>query len=112
MAAVVINLEIGEPPIPAHRKLANDIRGVAIGILVLHGVALCIALIVTGAIIPLTLYVVLPIAVLVLASRYAGSRFRQHFARRDQLIADADKQHQQVMAGDDAGIYGNYPPAC
>lgn len=31
---------------------------------------------------------------------------------RTRLVQDAKRQHNQVMSGDDAGIYGNYPPAC
>ncbi|KLO30913.1 hypothetical protein ABW16_04200 [Mycolicibacter heraklionensis] len=52
----------------------------------------------------------------IMATAYAvklGLRMaRQRGAERNRLIADATKQHNQVMSGDDAGIYGNYPPAC
>lgn len=30
--------------------------------------------------------------------------------RERRLIARADRQHQQVMSGDEAGIYGAFPP--
>lgn len=30
---------------------------------------------------------------------------------RQRLIADADRQHAQALAGDPRGIYGNYPPS-
>lgn len=32
-------------------------------------------------------------------------------AAKDVIIARADKQHQQFMQGDPAGIHGEYPPA-
>lgn len=55
-------------------------------------------------------------SIVVVATVYAvklGTRAaRQHAARRNRLIADAIKQHNQIMSGDAAGIYGNYPPAC
>ena len=30
--------------------------------------------------------------------------------KRDALVARADQQHTWVLAGDDRGIYGDYPP--
>jgi hypothetical protein len=36
----------------------------------------------------------------------AGRRRREHAA----LIARADQQHAWVLAGDDRGVYGEYPP--
>ncbi|MCD7052173.1 hypothetical protein LRS58_15745 [Rhodococcus sp. BH2-1] len=32
-------------------------------------------------------------------------------ARRSALAARADIQHQQYLAGEDRGVYGNFPPA-
>jgi lysylphosphatidylglycerol synthetase-like protein (DUF2156 family) len=31
--------------------------------------------------------------------------------RRQALIARCDRQHSWVMAGDDRGVYGQFPPA-
>ena len=30
--------------------------------------------------------------------------------KRDAMVARADQQHAWVLAGDDRGIYGDYPP--
>jgi uncharacterized membrane protein (Fun14 family) len=30
--------------------------------------------------------------------------------KRDSLVARADQQHAWVLAGDDRGIYGDFPP--
>lgn len=60
-------------------------------------------------------YLVLPAAAgigIVNGIRYLMNRATEYFERQSRLRADADKQHRQVMSGDDAGIYGNYPPAC
>lgn len=56
------------------------------------------------------------VSAVIVATVYAaklGVRLaRQRAAQRSRLIADAIKQHNQVVSGDDAGIYGNYPPSC
>lgn len=41
--------------------------------------------------------------VLVAAVRWARRR-------RQRLSADADRQYVQVLAGDERGVYGNFPP--
>ncbi|MGV0626602.1 hypothetical protein, partial [Mycolicibacter minnesotensis] len=46
----------------------------------------------------------------VYAVKFGGRVARERRAKREQLIADATKQHNQVISGDNAGIYGNYPP--
>ncbi|MCV7384129.1 hypothetical protein H7K14_09780 [Mycolicibacter longobardus] len=55
----------------------------------------------------------LDVSVVVVVTVYAvklGVRVaRERAAQRDRLLADAMKQHNQVMSGDVAGIYGNYP---
>lgn len=38
-------------------------------------------------------------------------RAAEQDAERDAVVARADAQHKQIMAGDDRGIYGAYPPA-
>jgi cytoskeletal protein RodZ len=41
---------------------------------------------------------------------YAVRRVDGREERRDGLVARADQQHAWVLAGDDRGIYGDYPP--
>jgi ABC-type Fe3+-siderophore transport system permease subunit len=38
-------------------------------------------------------------------------RVDNRYARRAALVARADQQHAWVLAGDQRGIYGEYPPA-
>lgn len=78
-----------------------------------------VAFIVTGyfwAFVAIVLsHLVLPAAAgigIVNGIRYLMNRATEHLEHRSKLRSDADKQHQQIMSGDDAGIYGNYPPAC
>ena len=54
------------------------------------------------------------IALLVTVLWLASYLNRVHDARhqnRAALIARADQQHAWVLAGDDRGVYGRYPPA-
>ncbi|KLO28459.1 hypothetical protein ABW16_12155 [Mycolicibacter heraklionensis] len=44
--------------------------------------------------------------------KYLVGQARDRADYRRKLGDDALKQHDQVMSGDDSGIYGNYPPAC
>jgi cytoskeletal protein RodZ len=41
---------------------------------------------------------------------YAVRRVDGREEERDALVARADQQHAWVLAGDDRGIYGDYPP--
>jgi hypothetical protein len=41
---------------------------------------------------------------------YAVRRVDGREEKRDALAARADQQHAWVLAGDDRGIYGDYPP--
>lgn len=59
-------------------------------------------------------YLGLPAAIGAFAYYSIRNLFYQHkqrSAHRNKLIADADEQHEKFMSGDDAGMYGNYPPA-
>lgn len=42
---------------------------------------------------------------------YVERRVDARYARRAALVARADQQHAWVLAGDDRGVYGAYPPA-
>jgi len=44
------------------------------------------------------------------ASRAARRVDAEHQARA-ALVARADQQHALILAGDDRGVYGEYPPA-
>jgi hypothetical protein len=39
------------------------------------------------------------------------AKFERQQRRRAALVARADEQHGQILAGDDRGLYGEYPPA-
>jgi len=41
---------------------------------------------------------------------YVERRVDAREEMRAALVARADEQHQQVLAGDDRGVYGLYPP--
>jgi hypothetical protein len=48
---------------------------------------------------------------LLLLALYAVRRVDgQEEEKRDDLVARADQQHGWVLAGEDRGIYGDYPP--
>jgi hypothetical protein len=62
---------------------------------------------------------ILAVVVVVLIVRAFPPAWREHqvqLALRRQgaleIAARADVQHAQVMAGDERGVYGAYPPAC
>lgn len=42
---------------------------------------------------------------------YAAGRVDARHEERAVLVARADQQHAWVLAGDDRGTYGDYPPA-
>jgi hypothetical protein len=42
---------------------------------------------------------------------YLARRVDARYEKRAALVARADEQHALVLAGDDRGIYGDYPPA-
>ena len=42
---------------------------------------------------------------------YLERRVEARYERRAALVARADQQHAWVQAGDDRGVYGDYPPA-
>jgi hypothetical protein len=45
------------------------------------------------------------------AAFYAARRVGDRDNERRAIAARADEQHAWVLAGDDRGVYGNYPPA-
>jgi hypothetical protein len=51
------------------------------------------------------------VAVLGVAAWYVTRRIDARTAARAAIVARADEQHKQIMAGDDRGLYGEYPPA-
>jgi hypothetical protein len=76
-----------------------------------------VLLIFVGAIVNFWVWIVAVLGAIVLfvllwwlASR-AADRAAEQDAERDAVVARADAQHKQIMAGDDRGIYGAYPPA-
>jgi ABC-type Fe3+-siderophore transport system permease subunit len=42
---------------------------------------------------------------------YLERRVDARYEKRAALVARADQQHAWVLAGDDRGVYGAYPPA-
>ena len=42
---------------------------------------------------------------------YVERRVDAKYERRAALVARADQQHAWVLAGDDRGVYGAFPPA-
>jgi hypothetical protein len=42
--------------------------------------------------------------------RTARAEAAEEWVRRAQLVERADREHAQVMAGDERGIYGRYTP--
>lgn len=42
---------------------------------------------------------------------YAARRVDERYEKRAALVARADQQHAWVLAGDERGIYGDYPQA-
>lgn len=60
-------------------------------------------------------YLVIPAAVaagIIFGIRRLIALAEERIMRWSRLASDANSQHRQVMSGDDAGMYGNYPPAC
>jgi hypothetical protein len=55
--------------------------------------------------------IVAGIVVLGIAGWYVACRIDARDKRLAELAARADEQHSQILAGDDRGIYGIYPPA-
>ena len=45
------------------------------------------------------------------AAWYVTRRIDARTAARAAIVARADEQHKQIRAGDDRGLYGEYPPA-
>ena len=62
------------------------------------------------------LFVLLLVAIAVLLvgllwlALYAVRRVDDREEKCDALVARADQQHTWILAGDDRGIYGDYPP--
>ncbi len=58
--------------------------------------------------------IVIGVAVLIaggwLLSRHLDARDTAREAARAAIIARADEQHAQILAGDDRGMYGDYRP--
>jgi ABC-type protease/lipase transport system fused ATPase/permease subunit len=44
------------------------------------------------------------------AASAAGRRADAEYQERAALVARADQQHAWILAGDDRGLYGRYPP--
>jgi uncharacterized membrane protein len=80
------------------------------------GGALLLVLIVVGAVVRYAVWVALIVGaiVLFLALLARWSYRRQRVLDRDaaaaEIIARADQQHAQILAGDDRGVYGEYGP--
>lgn len=55
--------------------------------------------------------VVLIIRALPVALREWQAEQAARRARLDELVTRADREHAQVMAGDEQGIWGRFPPA-
>jgi ABC-type Fe3+-siderophore transport system permease subunit len=41
---------------------------------------------------------------------YVERRVDERYEKRTALVARADQQHAWILAGDDRGVYGEYPP--
>lgn len=50
------------------------------------------------------------IALLIAVGWYVSRRLDARDAARAAIIARADEQHALILAGDDRGIYGEWPP--
>lgn len=76
-----------------------------------------VLLVVVGAIVKFWVWIVAVLGVLAVgaAAIVLFARLERHVRDRRAvqaaIVARADKQHAQIMAGDDRGIYGAYPPA-
>lgn len=75
--------------------------------------AFFVLLLVVGFIVMFWWIFAIIIGVLLLAGAiwYAASRLDARDAARRAIAARADEQHAQILAGDDRGLYGAYPPA-
>lgn len=94
------------------KKIGDDLNSSAMAWWTFLAGFIIIGLALSGALVPILLYGVLPVVAIVCAVKVGIGAARQRAVERNRLIADATRQHNQVMSGDDAGIYGNYPPAC
>lgn len=54
--------------------------------------------------------IVFGVRMIVRAADSARVRADEKRAKDAAIVARADRQHQQVMAGNMAGVYGEYPP--
>ncbi|BBZ22700.1 hypothetical protein [Mycolicibacter hiberniae] len=93
------------------KKLGDELNSVLLAWLTLLTGFVILGLALNGALVPLLVYGVLPMVAAVCAVRLGLRAAHERATERNRLIADATKQHNQVMAGDDSGIYGRYPPA-
>jgi uncharacterized membrane protein len=77
---------------------------------------LLLVLVVIGAVIKYAMWILAGIAIAVLLfallslAFHAARRVDARKEKRAALAARADEQHRLVMACDDRGVYGNYPP--
>jgi hypothetical protein len=76
-----------------------------------------VLLIVVGAIVKFWIWILAVLGVLVVGAALTVlfARVERHARARRAvqaaIVARADEQHAQIMAGDDRGMYGIYPPA-
>lgn len=81
------------------------------------GGALLLVLVVVGAVAKYAIWIaaffgaVLVFGGIISWSFYLARRDDQRRAARDEIVARADEQHRLVLAGDDRGMYGEWPPA-
>lgn len=103
---------VTEPDVPYHQQVAANMHANIVAWFIFLGCVAIFGLAVSGALLPILLYGVLPIVAIVVTVRLIARSISWKLAERQKLIVDADHQHRQVMSGDDAGVYGNFPPAC
>jgi len=76
-----------------------------------------VLLIIIGAIVKFWVWIVAVLGAAVLfglllwATFYAARRVDDRESAHKAIVARADQQHAWVLAGDDRGVYGTYPPA-
>lgn len=81
-----------------------------IGFLVLVGLVLAYWQWIVGIVLVVLIIRALPVALREWQAEQAAVQAARK-ARDAALVARADREHAQVMAGDERGIWGQYPPA-
>ncbi len=91
--------------------MSDDHRGSGGG-----GGALFVILIVVGFVVKYAVWIglflgaVLVIGGMVLRSMYLDRRDEERQAADAEIVARADQQHADILAGYDRGVYGEWPP--